>query len=354
MWWRVLIIGVLMMALFPMAAHAQSDAPLVTVSLAESEVQPGGTITITWVASPHLRRFHHVSIELWHAVLYQSVKLTSRARSGTIEMTVPDNFYDQAVVEVYPEKSNNQRYVDAANQTILAEADVVVNDGVEIVSFTISPNPVQRGQAVTVAWEVVNANGPAPQVTLIYPGEQDFYENDFGLPAVGYKSIPIPAYYTETFTVSLIAEKTMGAFVETTLVCPFDEYLGPRCPIEQNTVSLSVQYFTGGIFVTWGDQVYVLNNNRTASFRDLQTGDLTGITPPEGFYLPAPQYAGVWLEYQATYGFAFSPIITYQTTLEIQPGTSGRHKALVYWFRLPDESLIGVNPMNFGWTVMAE
>ncbi len=352
MWWRVLIIGGLMVALFPMAAHAQNGDPLVTVSIAESEVQPGGTITLSWQASPHLRRFHHVAIELWHTVLYQSVKVTSTARAGTIEMTVPDNFYDQAVVKVYPEKSNNQRYIDAASETIFAEADVVVNDGVEIVSFTISPNPVQRGEPVTVAWEVVNANGPAPQVTLIYPGEEDFYENDFGLPAVGYQTIIIPDYYTETFTVSLIAEKTMGAFVETAITCPYESYRGPQCPIEQTTVVLSVQYFTGGIFVEWGDIVYVLNNNHTASFRDLKTGDLTGITPPEGFYLPAPEYAGVWLEFQATYGFALDTPTAYQSLFEIHPGTAGRHKALVYWFELPDESLIAVNLMAFGWTVM--
>lgn len=354
--YRIALLIFMLVSFLPLAAtHAQDNDPLVTVSIAETEVEPGGTITVTWEASRHLRRFHHVAIELWHPVLMQPVKLTSPSRTGTIEMTVPDTYYDTAVVEVYPEKATNQRYKDPANQTIFAEAEVVVNDGVEVASFTISPNPVERGEPVTVTWEVVNANGPAPNVVLIYPGEEDFYENEYGLPAAGSFTISIPEYYTEAFSVSLIADMTMGAHVETTLICPFEDTLIEQlCPIEQNTVTLTYQYFENGLFVQWGDLVFVLNNNHSASFREATPADVTDITPPDGLFLPAPEYAGTWLEYQAMYGFALDASASYTALLEVHPGTSGRHKAEVYWFRLPDDTLISVNLMSLGWSVLEE
>lgn len=360
MWKLSVFIVVLAMfvALIPMNAHsarAQKDDPLVTVSIAESEVEPGDTITVTWAASSHLRRFHHVTLELYHLVVSQRVTLTSTSRSGSIEMTVPDTYYDYATVRVYPEKSNNQRYQDATNQTIFAEAEVGVDDGVEVVSFTISPNPVERGQPITVSWEVVSANGPAPNVGLMYDGELDYYETAGPFPPVGSTTLEIPDYYTEGYAVSLIAPMTMGARASTTLLCPFETALTDHCPIDQSTVTLTYQYFEGGIMLLWEDRVFLLRTSpRYAGLQTARTGFLGGTTPPEGLFLPAPAFAGIWLDFQDIFGFALDEPAPYTTLLETHPGYSGRHKTELYWLELPDGTLISVNLMSFGWSFVEE
>ncbi|MBZ0315005.1 MAG: hypothetical protein K8L91_01210 [Anaerolineae bacterium] len=359
--WRlsalILVIAMLitLMPLHVDSAHAQNDDPLVTVSIAESEVEPGDTITVTWEASSHLRRFHHVTIELNHLVVSERVTLTSATRSGSIEMTVPDTYYDFATVRVYPEKPNNQRYKDATNMTIFAEAEVGVDDGVEVVSFTISPNPVERGQPITVSWEVVSANGPAPDVALMYDGEGDFYETAGPFPPVGSTTLEIPHYYTEGYSVTLMAPMTMGARASTTLICPFETALTNHCPIEQNTIALTYQYFEGGIMLQWEDSVFVLRTNpRYAGLLTVKAGFVNGTTPPDGLFLPAPAFAGIWLDFQDVFGFALGEPATYETLLETHPGYSGRHKTELYWLELPDGTLISVNITSFGWSFVED
>lgn len=359
--WKLssLMVGIAMLiALIPSQVHsayAQNDDPLVTVSITETEVEPGDTITVTWEASSHLRRFHHVTIELYHLVVSERVTLTSTSHSGTIEMAVPDTYYDFATVRVYPEKSNNQRYKDASNMTIFAEAEVGVDDGVEVVSFTISPNPVERGQPITVSWEVVSANGPAPNVGLMYDGDLDYYETTGSLPPVGSTTLDVPDYYTEGYSVTLMAPMTMGARASTTLLCPFETALTEHCPIDQNTVSLTYQYFEGGIMLLWDDSVLVLRTSpRYAGLLAVRTGFVNGTTPPEGLFLPAPKFAGIWLDFQDIFGFALGEPATYTTLLETHPGYSGRHKTELYWLELPDGTLISINLMSFGWSFVEE
>lgn len=353
--WRftTLLLILVVILLVPVGSADAQATPLVTVTIEESSIQPGENLTVNWVVSSHMRRFDHVKIELSHPVLGRTATFTAKPRTGTLDIPIPENYYDTAVVTVYPEKANNQRYVDAASQTIFARAEAGVDDGVEISQLTITPELVQPGGAVTVSWEVAYGEGDAPAVSLIYPGEEDFYETETGLSPVDSITIPVPIYYTETYGVSLVVEKTLGAAAQTEIACPFATYLGDVCPITQTTATLTYQYFEKGVLLLWGNQIFVLATNppyRTAYLRNATTADLSAITPPDGLLLPDAALSGVWQANEELLGFATGTAASYSTSLETFPTSSGRHKAIGYWLTLPDGDVISINIMSLTWT----
>lgn len=351
---QVVLILVLLTAFIPVATtHAQAD-PLVTVTITEASVEPGQPITVNWVVSSHVRRFHHVAIELNHPSIFQPITVTATGRTGSIQMTIPADYYDKAIITVYPQKSNNQNYKDAAGKVISATAEIVVDDGVEIKSLTLTPDPAQPNGTVTVAWEVTYREEPAPRLVLIYPSDGDFYANEYNLPLVGSMTLTIPAYYTESFFVTLTGEKIlMGETVEISVACPFSEYYtqAETCPISRGNSTLTYQYFEKGLMVLWGDSIFILVYGGGAFSDHPNTGDMSGIEVPEGLQLADGVFSGTWLIFRDRVGFATGDAGTYSTTVETHPDYSGRHKAIGYWFGGPDGNLIYANPLRLVWSL---
>lgn len=349
--YRLVVFFFVLTAFVPMAvSHAQNSDPLVTVSIAEDVVKPGDAITVTWEASSHLRRFHHVAIELpdphWNRTVF-----TSTNRSGSMSITIPADFYDEATITVYPQKSNNQNYKDAAGKVISASAKVVIDDGVEIKSLTVSPNPVEQGGTITVSWEVTYGDNPVPFLSLTHPSDEDFYAHELNLPPVGSMTLTIPDYYTESFFVSLGGDKIMPQQVDIGITCAFSEYYSEveTCPMSRANVTLTYQYFEGGLMIAWGDFIFVLTYVGSAYGYTQPAADLSGIEVPEGVQLPDTVFSGTWLVFRDRVGFAIGDAGTYSTIMETHPDSSGRHKATGYWFGGPDGVLIYSNPLRLIW-----
>jgi hypothetical protein len=214
----------------------------------------------------------------------------------------------------------------------------------QVVSFTVAPNPVERGDTVKVKWNVAES----PHVALW----QMTYDSKLGrwyrrLPspvttgaAVGEWAITVPEDADHTLRFELEATDASGNSITATsdeikLVCHpifFDPDYPAWCPSATQTTPAALQSFEHGYMVWRSDtgQVYVLFqhperlNEWSACPAPGQAVDVG--MPPAGLYAPGGHFGEVWAKLdehlQSTLGWATAPEQTYVLTsqLSLSPG----------------------------------
>ncbi len=319
-------------------------------------VQPGGTVTLVWKVPDTFEQVDHVSVEMSHPILTSMPdRFSDLPLRGSLSLTVPADYYDQAVFRLYPEKADDTRYREPDGMVIFAEAVVEVDDGVEVIKLRADPNPAERNSGVLISWEVAGLDPETPSVSLSYYRNDGLYEQTELFPPVGTTVIEIPPYYTETFGVYLRAPDVMtGNTLEIDIRCPFDEYLAPRCPYTQENVELLYQRFENGALFRRGATVYALYDYSTY-FEFVADDSVTldpALTPPAGYVLPDAMFASVWLEYQEALGWAVARTSTYETAFETYPSTSGKYRVTANLFYLPTGELVDANALRIYWSVV--
>jgi hypothetical protein len=238
------------------------------------------------------------------------------------------------------------------------------SEGLAVISFTASPDIVDRGGTVTLGWEVVGTNSVS--VSRLNPVGQyvDFISDQ---PVIGSWTVTLPEYYVDSAPFQLMATDASGtradAFVRVQVRCPYAYFFGEpeseACPLtEPMDVPAAFQPFEGGYMIWRGDtrEIYVLNTTaqpRLGRYRDTWTegdvGDI-GASPPSGFYQPVRGFGKVWSENPAvrqSLGWATAPEQSY--TARIQE--SGAYRYARTYFTWPsDERVLYIveNTWGFG------
>jgi hypothetical protein len=269
-------------------------------------------------------------------------------------VTIPSDYYDVAQFRLYPEMAGNSRYKDTKGHYILAELEVVVDDGIAVTKFRADPNVTDRGAGVLISWEVAGLDPDTTPVYLWYYGNDGIYMRTDDLPTVGTIVLEPPPYYTESFSVFLYAEKVWsGNSLEISIRCPYGEFLAPQCPFTHDQETLRYQPFEHGIMLSRGDSILIVHEDGYFYESTPQTDYPSNVdlTPPEGLYSPAPTFAGVWSSAwsASSLGWALGDESAYSTVFEPVPDTAGRHRVTGYIFYLPSRELIHANAMRMVW-----
>ena len=225
-------------------------------------------------------------------------------------------------------------------------------DDLQVISFTVEPNPVERGDSATITWHVTGAS----QVTLWQLG----YESKIGYwprrhepeaigPAVGEWTVTVPFDATWQRTpdqdqphwdvkFELTAADVFGNNVTVTgeeirIVCHplfFDAGVPwPTCAHAPQFTQAAFQPFEHGYMIWRADtgQVYVLPQHpeRPYPWRAyLPAGRVVDVgVPPTGLYAPGERFREAWNQpdedWQRLLGWATTPEQAYALTWQLSP-----------------------------------
>jgi hypothetical protein len=228
-----------------------------------------------------------------------------------------------------------------------------------IVSFTVSPDTVDRGATVTLSWEV---KGTAEVgIWRLQPGGSvaDFIADQ---PLIGTWTLTLPEYYVDTAWFTLwatdAAGNTISADATVKIRCPYTYFFGQtagetNCPYAPaKDISAVYQRFERG-FMLWrsdNSQIYVLRDGGNLSrYQDTwtQADVLDTGTPPVGLLAPIRGFGKVWatqIGVKDALGWATGAEQTY--TMRLQ--SSGAFKYAYLYLTLPDNRVIYLVESSWG------
>jgi hypothetical protein len=232
---------------------------------------------------------------------------------------------------------------------------------VRIRSFTASPDPIERSGTVTLTWDAPGAK--AVGITRLSPTGDIFLEPEaINLPAQGSIQLQAPENYVESIKYYLGARDASGnlakAYVTVGVICSYDEYIAPRCPLSQDHPWAAYEPFEYGHMVWREDtrEIYVLyKDGDYETHQDTwQENDPVVIpgTPPPGLYAPVRGFGNLYAsqpQVRARLGWATAEETGYTMWVETRPGGSGRYPGISTYFTLPDGSVLNLYPFTSTW-----
>jgi hypothetical protein len=231
----------------------------------------------------------------------------------------------------------------------------------QILSFTARPDPVERGAMVTLAW---NAPGAASVgITRLSEEGNIFLATEaLDLPARGSITLQVPEDYVESVKYYLGARDANGtldqAYVTAGIICPYDAYIAPRCPLTHDRVWAAYEPFERGHMVWREDtrEIYVLYDD--ASFESYEDTWQEGVpvdvpgSPPPGLFAPVRGLGNLYAIYprlKERLGWATATEAGYTMTVETIPGGSGRYPGISTYLTLPDNRVVNLHPFSSTW-----
>ncbi|MGD1993795.1 MAG: hypothetical protein PVI59_11430 [Anaerolineae bacterium] len=231
----------------------------------------------------------------------------------------------------------------------------------QILSFSASPDPVERGGMVTLLWDVPGA-ASVGITRLSEEGDIFLATEALDLPARGSISLRVPPEYVESVKYALGARDADGmlhqAYVTVDVRCPYDQHIAPRCPLTQDSVWAVYEPFERGYMVWRSDtrEIYILYDDSSYEvYEDTwQEGDQVDIlgTPPPGFLAPVRGFGNLYADQphlQRRLGWATAEEVGYTMVVETIPGGSGRYRGTSTFFTLPDGLVISLYPFSSTW-----
>lgn len=211
-----------------------------------------------------------------------------------------------------------------------------------IISFSVSPNPVERGQDITVSWQVEGAS-QATLWPLIYDSKLGrWYRQPDPISAgsnSGAHRLAVPGDANQTLRFEIEAKNTTGDSVTATsdevqFVCHalfFKNDNAPWCPNAPQITSAAFQAFAG-VYMIWRadtGQVILLRLATPDSPPDwfvfFPTDEVTSRDIPAGKFTPGEHFQRAWAslpEHWSSLGGAVAPeqIYTLTTQLSLSRG----------------------------------
>ncbi|NIV36619.1 MAG: hypothetical protein GWN58_46455 [Anaerolineae bacterium] len=232
---------------------------------------------------------------------------------------------------------------------------------VYIRTFTASPDPIERSGTVTLTWDAPGAE--AVGITRLSPTGDIFLEPEaHDLPAQGSMDLQVPDNYVESVKYYLGARDATGelaqAYVTVGVLCSYDEYIAPRCPLSQVHPWAAYEPFERGHMVWREDtrEIYVLyDDGDYETYLDTwQEGDPVVIpgTPPPGLYAPVRGFGNLYAsqpQARERLGWATAEEEGYTMWVETRPGGSGRYPGITTYFTLPDGTVLNLYPFTSTW-----
>jgi hypothetical protein len=238
------------------------------------------------------------------------------------------------------------------------------NGPLQSLSFTASPDPVERGGTVTLTWNAPRTTSVG--ITRLSAEGDIFLETEaLDLPASGSIALQVPEEYTESVKYYLGARDANGvlhkAYVTIGIICRYDEYIAPRCPLTQDAIWAAYEPFERGHMVWRSDtrEIYVLYADGSyETFEDTwHEGDPVDIpgTPPPGLHAPVRGFGNLYAHRSRVregLGWATAPEAGYTMGVETIRGGSGRYPATSVYFTLPDGHVVNLYPFTSTWEII--
>lgn len=231
-------------------------------------------------------------------------------------------------------------------------------------SFTASPDPIERGGTVTLAWEAPGTISVGI-TRLTEEGDIFLMPEALGLPASGSITLQVPDDYVEHVKYYLGARDPNGvlykAYVTVGIICRYDEYMAPRCPLTKDYVWAAYEPFEWGHMVWRSDtlEIYVLYADGTYETHEdtWQEGDPVDIpgTPPPGLHAPVRGFGNLYAQQphiRERLGWATAPEAGYTMHVETIRGGSGRYPGRSIYFTLPDSRVVNLYPFTSTWEII--
>jgi hypothetical protein len=265
-------------------------------------------------------------------IRYWRVKAEASAVEGWV------NEYTQATSSGAP-----QAFIELATDTGGAQP-------VQIVSFSLTPDPVDRGGAVTIGWNVSGSPSSVKIIRLSEFGNNALETILDQQPAGGSAPYTLPDDYinSASFQISVTdasgRESIQNAQVKIT--CPFTDTLEVSvCPQSVTEgVNSAFQAFEKGYMIWRGDtqKIYVLYSDDQSwrEFDDTWNGETLPDpgAPPAGLVAPQRGFGKIWNEIAgaSVLGWALAEELPYQGRWEIYPVTDAGQVFYAPSFTLPD------------------
>jgi hypothetical protein len=229
----------------------------------------------------------------------------------------------------------------------------------EVLSFMVTPNEVDRGGALQVYWNVINARGVLVSRLNDQRQPVDFFVNP-ALAGTWVLTLPDTIADRATFQLHVVGQNDTVIQREMTVQvrCPYTYFFGSDpnagCPRSGALeVQASYQPFERGFMIWRGDtrQIYVFSNATGQSYVVPDTwSELDDITiaaqPPAGLYEPERGFAKVWLnqvEVMDGLGWATGPEMTF--TMRVQESGDGER----IYLAIPDGRVAVRTPDTWGF-----
>lgn len=234
----------------------------------------------------------------------------------------------------------------------------------QILSFTAKPDPMERGGVVTLSWNAPRMVS-ASITRLSHEGDIFLEPEALDLPASGSITLQVPEDYTERAKYYLGARDASGvlyqAYVTVSIICRYDEYLAPRCPLAQDTIWAAYEPFAHGHMVWRSDtrEIYVLYADGSyETYEDTwQEGEPVDIpgAPPSGRYAPVRGFGTLYAHeplVRQGLGWATAEETGYTMHVETTHGGSGRYPGTSVYFTLPDNQVVNLYPFTSSWEII--
>lgn len=333
----------------PSVTPGSADLPaqVLNFSAEPGPANPTGTATLRWT----VRGAASVSLQ-WLNKINQEVTQDNLPPEGSFLLPLTNIQFSGA--QTYPVRliarnSSGQWVLDGSGSAIAADLVIPLQTDLRITSFSASPNPAARDGSITFAWAVDNAASVA--ITRVSPQGIFVYDDTTAnLPPRGSLALPVPGGYTTAITyfigaVDANGVSIMGDPLVVNLICPYESFLAPACPLTQQTVRAAHLDFEGGFMIWRSDtrEIYVLYDDRTyAAYADTWAeGEPVNIpeTPPAGRAAPGRGFGKLWAnnpDLRARLGWATGGEDSYQTPFETAVELAGRVQQTGLFFRLPN------------------
>ncbi|NWG17907.1 MAG: hypothetical protein HXY41_14865 [Chloroflexi bacterium] len=333
----------------PSITPGSADLPAQVLSFTAepNPANPTGTITLHWV----VRGAASVSLQ-WLNKINQDVVQDGLPPEGSFLLPLTNIQFSGAQtypVRLIPKDDSGQWVLDGSGSAIAADLVIPLLTNLRITSFSASPNPAARNATITFAWSVESAASVA--ITRVSPQGIFVYDDTtVNLPPSGTLTLPVPGGYTNSITYYIGATDTSGVAIMgdplvVNLICPYQTFLAPSCPLTQQTVQAAHLDFERGFMIWRADtrEIYVLFDDRSyAIYPDTWTeGEPISITeaPPAGLVAPGRGFGKLWVgspTLRDRLGWATGGEDTYQTPIETTSEITGRVSQTGIYFRLPN------------------
>jgi hypothetical protein len=251
--------------------------------------------------------------------------------------------------------------VGADGRAFDARLDVPLQTAMTIAYFRASPDPIERGGTVTLAWEAPGAASVG--ITRLSEEGDVFLETEaLALPAKGSIALQVPEGYVESVKYYLGARDANGvlcrAYVTVGIICPYDEYVAPRCPLTRGYTHAAYEPFERGHMLWRGDTtvIYVLYaDGAYQTYEDTWVeGDTveTEETPPQGLAAPRRGFGKLWVtqpDVRDRLGWAMAEEISYTMLVETMRG-----RGIDVYLTLPDGRVLLLDAFPSRWEIVTQ
>ncbi len=341
-------------------------------------------VTVSWNISNRPPTANPVFEQVFTDNSYQSIELPrsnfwipSRGqgvvapvyRAGLTSVMLRLRLVDMASQEVYAEESVTLPVIGSAPVVLATpipptplpsypQNPVPVTGTGQIVAFTVTPNIVTPGSAVTLAWEVLGTGGVTVEQRI--PNTSVVTQVVQAQSPKGTATVYLPDYaaYSVQFTL-WTAARDASLTADVQIHCPYTFFFGAAdgCPVRAVAeIEAAYQQFEGGMMVWRGDtrEIYVLyedgpyqNGTVTytteASYATMPDPDAT-LMPPLDRFVPAHGFGKIWANapgVREKLGWALGSEQSYRMTIQEVAMTREPPPGVLFYFTLPDGAVIG-------------